>query len=136
MSLDKVRPQVLDVPVPPDDSHARVGRNATPFVLLVLLDGRSYGYEIRSRLEGYGFHKSASEGVLYRLLRGLEDQGLIASEWDTAGNGPARRYYGLTPAGRERLAQSAEQLRRQARRLEQFFELFYQHEPAPPDRTA
>ena len=112
----------------PDRDVGRFGRNAEPFILLVLHEGRSYGYEIRSRLEAFGFRRAEREpGVVYRLLRSLEDAGLIESEWDVAGTGPARRYYRLTEAGRTQLHHLAGHLEREARRIRQFFELY---EPA------
>jgi poly-beta-hydroxybutyrate-responsive repressor len=136
----------VDTPLPPkaerEREHAapRVGRSSAPFVLLVLLEaGRSYGYEIRGRLEAFGFRRAVEDpGVLYRLLRQLEEEGSITSEWDTTGSGPARRYYQLTDRGRDRLAQYRESLQRQARRIEQFFELYDRlgQAPAPAEATA
>src|SRR2546429_9555444 len=83
-----------------DRDAARFGRNAEPFILLILHQGRSYGYEIRGRLEGFGFRRSVREpAVVYRLLRHLEEGGLIESEGDLAASGPARRYYRLTDDG-------------------------------------
>ena len=40
------------------------------------------------------------EGTLYPLLRRLEKQGLLQSEWNVEGSRP-RRYYELSPAGQE-----------------------------------
>ena len=42
-------------------------------------------------------------GGLYRVLRALEEDGLVTSEWDAAAPGPAKRMYELTPAGRDLL---------------------------------
>jgi DNA-binding PadR family transcriptional regulator len=42
-------------------------------------------------------------GNLYRVLRALEEDGLVQSEWDAAEPGPAKRRYELTPQGRELL---------------------------------
>jgi DNA-binding PadR family transcriptional regulator len=100
-------------------------------VLLILGQGRSYGYEIRAQLEAFGFRRAVEDpGVVYRILKRLEDSGLIRSEWDTSTSGPARHYYHLTDAGRDRLEVTAEQLARQARRIELFFEK-YRALPAP-----
>jgi len=44
------------------------------------------------------------QGTLYPLLRRLEDQGLLQSEWKLEGSRP-RRYYVISPAGAEVLAQ-------------------------------
>jgi DNA-binding PadR family transcriptional regulator len=40
------------------------------------------------------------EGTLYPLLRRLEGQGLLASEWRIE-DGPPRRYYRLSRAGED-----------------------------------
>lgn len=114
-----------DDPVPPDRDERRFGRNARPFILLILAGGRSYGYQIRTHLEAFGFRRAAVEPTaVYRLLRGLEEDGLIASEWDVAGAGPARRYYHLTEAGRAELTHQARHLARQAQRIQRFFEAY------------
>lgn len=104
----------------------RFGRAAEAFVLLILAQGRSYGYEIRGRLEeDFGYQRAAADaGAVYRLLRELEAGGFIESEWDIAETGPARRYYQLTDAGRAELRLDAERLRRQARRIERFFAMY------------
>jgi PadR family transcriptional regulator PadR len=55
-----------------------------------------YGYELRQTLAANGM--PIEEGTLYPLLRRLESQGLLRSEWRTA-DGPPRRYYTLSPEG-------------------------------------
>ena len=42
------------------------------------------------------------QGTLYPLLRRLEEQGLLQSEWNVEGSRP-RRYYVISPAGRKLL---------------------------------
>lgn len=101
------------------------GRGAQSFILLILAQGRSYGYGIRQRLEDeFGYQHAADPGALYRLLREMEAAGLIESTWNIAETGPARRYYQLTASGREELKNGAERLRRQAKRIDRFFELY------------
>ncbi|MFI5267890.1 MAG: PadR family transcriptional regulator [Chloroflexota bacterium] len=101
------------------------GRGAQSFILLILAQGRSYGYGIRQRLEDeFGYERAADPGALYRLLREMEAARLIESTWDIAETGPARRYYQLTEAGREALRDGAERLRRQVKRIERFFEVY------------
>ncbi|HLY67971.1 MAG TPA: PadR family transcriptional regulator [Chloroflexota bacterium] len=101
------------------------GRAAEAFILLILAEGRSYGYQIRQRLqEEFDYQRAADAGALYRLLRDLEAAGLIASEWDIAETGPARRYYQLTPEGHTQLQLTADRLTRQAKRIERFFEVY------------
>jgi DNA-binding PadR family transcriptional regulator len=56
-----------------------------------------YGYELRQALAERGM--PIEEGTLYPLLRRLEGQGLLESEWRT-GVGTPRRYYVLSTDGR------------------------------------
>ncbi|MBK8076521.1 MAG: PadR family transcriptional regulator [Kineosporiaceae bacterium] len=69
-------------------------------VLAVLsqLQTRQYGYSLRQALAGRGM--PIEEGTLYPLLRRLEGQGLLASEWQIE-DGPPRRYYVLSTPGIE-----------------------------------
>ena len=59
-----------------------------------------YGYELRQALAQHGL--PIEEGTLYPLLRRLEAQGLLHSEW-RIDEGPPRRYYALNAEGRRLL---------------------------------
>ena len=59
-----------------------------------------YGYELRQALADKGM--PIEEGTLYPLLRRLETQGFLKSEWKIA-DGPPRRYYSLNADGRKLL---------------------------------
>ena len=67
-------------------------------VLAVLSQLRTpqYGYSLRQALAQRGM--PIEEGTLYPLLRRLESQGLLASQWQ-AEDGPPRRYYELSTLG-------------------------------------
>src|ERR1700679_2735503 len=67
-------------------------------VLTVLSQLRTaqYGYSLRQALAQRGM--PIEEGTLYPLLRRLEEQGLLASDWRIS-DGPPRRYYTLNPNG-------------------------------------
>ena len=56
-----------------------------------------YGYSLVQELEAKGMALDA--GTLYPLLRRLEKQGLLMSEWETAGTKP-RKYYILSDDGK------------------------------------
>ena len=78
-------------------------RFTAPAVLLLLTDGPSHGYELLSRLRPMLPADAAppDPSALYRLLRGLEEEGALRSSWaDNPGSGPARRVYELTDSGR------------------------------------
>ncbi len=78
-------------------------------VLLAILDQSSealYGYQIAKRLEGASADSvPVKQGTLYPVLRQLEAQGLLGSTVEPSVAGPPRRYYTITPAGREVLEQ-------------------------------
>jgi DNA-binding PadR family transcriptional regulator len=59
-----------------------------------------YGYALRQALADKGL--PIEEGTLYPLLRRLEAQGWLASEWKIE-EGPPRRYYALNADGRKLL---------------------------------
>ena len=62
------------------------------------LDQSKYGYDLISHMAEQGLE--VEQGTLYPLLRRLESQGLLVSEWNVDGNRP-RRYYKISPAGME-----------------------------------
>lgn len=70
-------------------------------VLSQLREAR-YGYSLRQALAERGM--PIEEGTLYPLLRRLEKQGVLASEWRIE-DGPPRRYYRLNDAGEALLAE-------------------------------
>ena len=91
--------------------RARVERFIEPSVLLLLRDHSVHGYELLERLsELAGDDAAVGAGNLYRVLRSLEDEGLVTSEWNADLPGPAKRTYELTAAGRRLLDRWVEAL--------------------------
>ena len=45
------------------------------------------------------------EGTLYPLLIRQKNQGLLSYRWEESTQGPPRKYYGITPKGREVLSE-------------------------------
>ncbi|HEV2723718.1 MAG TPA: helix-turn-helix transcriptional regulator [Thermoleophilaceae bacterium] len=80
-----------------------------PCLLLLLREAPAHGYELLDRLRAFGFEGS-DPGGLYRALRKLEGEGLVASAWQRSGAGPDRRIYELTRAGRKELHRRAKAL--------------------------
>ncbi len=77
-------------------------RGAIVIAILSQLHEPRYGYSLRERLAERGLE--IKEGTLYPLLRRLEGQGLLDSEWEV-GEGRPRRYYRLSPRGVTTLAE-------------------------------
>ncbi len=84
--------------------RARVERFAEPAVLLLLRERPMHGYELLELLPPLVGEARIDVGNLYRFLRALEEEGVVASEWSGELPGPAKRTYRLTPAGEELLA--------------------------------
>ncbi len=99
------------------DPSGTVGRNLEAFLLLELLRLPSYGYDLIRRLAGYGFKRATEPGVVYKVLRSLEEAGAIRSKWTPQESGPARRYYQITDSGRELLRRRTYHLKRQMDRI-------------------
>ena len=77
-------------------------------VLAVLsqLDEEQYGYSLLKKLSAQGLE--LDQGTLYPLLRRLESQGLLESNWNVEGSRP-RRYYMISSEGQELLPKLKEE---------------------------
>jgi PadR family transcriptional regulator PadR len=101
--------------------QARVERFVEPALLLLLRERPMHGYELLERLpEIAGQDVRVDVGNLYRILRALEDEGIVASEWSADLPGPAKRTYELTQVGRRLLDRWADALRDAQRVIETF----------------
>jgi len=94
-----------------------------PFILLSLRDLNCHGYKILQHLIDFGF-STIDQGNLYRMLRQLEKDTLVKSEWDTSEAGPARRIYSLTEAGENYLKTCVCSLEHYQSMLDQFFSVY------------
>jgi PadR family transcriptional regulator, regulatory protein PadR len=77
-------------------------RGVIILAVLSQLEEEQYGYSLIKLLSDQGL--SIDQGTLYPLLRRLESQGLLSSDWRVEEARP-RRYYVLSPAGRSILPQ-------------------------------
>jgi PadR family transcriptional regulator, regulatory protein PadR len=100
---------------------ARVERFTEPALLLLLRERPAHGYDLLERLPELTGEQRVEMGNLYRLLRGLEDEGLVTSEWDDG-----KRTYSLTDQGAALLDQWAEALGRSQERTERFLNRYSQ----------
>jgi PadR family transcriptional regulator PadR len=83
-----------------DNSTAKLDtelrRGAVVLAVLSQLRSAQYGYSLRQALAERGM--PIEEGTLYPLMRRLEGQGLLVSDWRIE-DGPPRRYYKLSSRG-------------------------------------
>lgn len=101
------------VPVPAQGSaeallrkfQKELSAGTVSLALLAVLAGAAepmYGYQIAKTLERQGEGVlSGKQSALYPVLRNLEAGGLLSSEVEPSISGPPRRYYRITPFGRE-----------------------------------
>lgn len=91
-------------------------------ILKVIAAETTYGYEIMEKLVRHGFDE-VREGTIYPLLVRLERKELITSEVRPSPLGPSRKYYSLTPAGREMLNSFAESWESTSKAVKNIMEL-------------
>ncbi len=80
-----------------DSLRLELRRGCVPLAVLAELGRERYGYTLRKSLAEKGM--AVDEGTLYPLLRRLEAQGLLTSEWREEESRP-RRFYSLSSEGR------------------------------------
>ena len=73
-------------------------------VLASLKGARLYGYDIAKRLSAVD-GLVIGEGTIYPILSRFKKEGLVDAALAESPEGPARKYYQLTPRGRSLLAQ-------------------------------
>ena len=93
-------------PPTPDDVfenlRLELRRGCLTVAVLAQLKVEHYGYTLRKALADLGL--AIDEGTLYPLLRRLETQGLLVSEWREEDK-RNKRFYKLSPTGRQILKQ-------------------------------
>jgi poly-beta-hydroxybutyrate-responsive repressor len=105
-------------------SRGRIERFQVPAILLLLRERPTHGYELIERLPELTAEERVDVGNLYRVLRRLEQDGFVTSEWDASLPGPAKRTYELTDDGRALLDRWSEGLRETQARLDAFLKRY------------
>jgi len=86
----------------PGVALTQLRRGVLPHCVLAMLDrGERYGLDLVHELSEHGL--VAGEGTVYPLLSRLRGDGLVQTTWRESVSGPPRRYYQLTPDGRDAL---------------------------------
>lgn len=86
-----------------DNWTVQVRKGVLELCLLSALEGgECYGYELVKRLSATP-GLSVAEGSIYPLLSRMKSAGLVGSRLEESNAGPARKYYQVTDAGRDRL---------------------------------
>ena len=105
----------------------RVSKFVEPSILLFLSKDSSYGYDLIKRLRQLGFHQESVDiGAVYRTLRKLEKEGLVASSWQETKSKRKKRYYNITPQGKILLEMWTERIKERKRALSRFIKIYQQ----------
>ncbi|WP_461213531.1 PadR family transcriptional regulator [Lacticaseibacillus sp. GG6-2] len=72
-------------------------------LLMIIAQGETYGYAICKQFETRGFG-AIPEGTVYPLLLKMQKRQLISATRHRSKTGPDRKYYRLTPAGEQAIA--------------------------------
>jgi PadR family transcriptional regulator PadR len=91
-------------------------------LLLLIKEQPSYGYDLAARLRSLGICTPVPG--LYKILRALEEQGAISSDWAFSSSGPARRVYRLTVHGELVLAGFVTEINDACRALASYLERY------------
>jgi PadR family transcriptional regulator PadR len=85
--------------------------------LAVVSQEDGYGYDVVRRLRAAGL-SDVGDASVYGTLRRLYKAGALTSYVEPSDEGPHRRYYGITPRGREQLMEARDAWTEFARALE------------------
>ena len=89
-------------------------------ILASLAESTSHGYDLIDQLDALASELVCIDaGSMYRLLRSMEEEGLVRSSWETPESGPGRRVYVVTDQGLEALEVMAHSLSQRATTMQQ-----------------
>ena len=107
-----------------------VAAMATPLVLAILVEGKSYGYAILKRVRVLsGGQFEWTDGMLYPLLHRLERLEYLSADWRTSDGGRRRKHYALTSSGRKALEERRQQWAVVSDALDQVWHRLQPHSP-------
>ena len=86
---------------------SQIRRGTLELCVLALISSRPrYGYDLVTSLERWE-PLATTEGTVYPLLRRLQREDKVEASWQESAAGPPRKYYTLTPHGRDLLERMA-----------------------------
>jgi len=107
----------------------RIRRFVEPALLLLLHNEPTHGYRLMEGLGQLGLETyPVDASVVYRILRDLEEAGMVVSDWETEETGgPPRRVYRIGESGDAYLKEWVEELRATDQILHRFLEAYDHH---------
>ncbi len=94
------------------------GYGLQAYLLVLLKEQASYGYQLRDSLQIFGFEPEQFDiSTIYRNLRSMEKNDLVVSDWSDSSTGPQKRIYTITHDGEIALTEMMEHLKKRQTRL-------------------
>lgn len=87
-----------------DNVKAQMRKGILEYCILAIIS-RNDAYASSIIAELKAAEMIVMEGTLYPILTRQKNQGLLSYRWEESPHGPPRKYYTITTAGREFLAQ-------------------------------
>lgn len=115
-SLPLAAPADADEDLKKWSSQIRKGSLEMCLLGVIAIEPR-YGFDIVQSLNVAG-GLMITEGTLYPLLNRLSNEGLIEASWQESPSGPPRKYYALTPAGKQTFSRMRSEWRRHSQAIE------------------
>jgi poly-beta-hydroxybutyrate-responsive repressor len=120
-------------------SGRNLARQVRPAVLALLADGEEHGYVLVQQLAElrlFGGCEAPDSSGVYRVLKQMEGEELVTSQWDTEGSGPARRIFALTDDGFDCLKHWTETLEGYVTGLQELIDMMHRATDPPGDDDA
>ena len=92
-------------------------------ILKIISDGAVHGSEIQ-KLLAKKYDLDVPKPVVYTILRKMEEDGLIASTWETPESGPVKRMYTITDEGYKWMISTIGDLKKMSRIVDELLEEF------------
>lgn len=87
-----------------ENTKAQMRKGILEFcILLIISTGKVYASDVLQKLKEANL--IVVEGTIYPLLNRLKREGLVEYTWEESPHGPPRKYYSLTPDGKQALTQ-------------------------------
>ncbi|PWI57215.1 PadR family transcriptional regulator [Sulfoacidibacillus thermotolerans] len=102
----------------------QTGKHLPAFLLLLIAKRPAHGGALMTELGELLPDWTIDSGGVYRVLRDMEEHGLLHSAWDTPDGGPPRRIYMLTSEGRQELERWREDILARKRGLDLFVNMY------------
>ena len=98
-----------------------------PALLFMLLREDSHGYSLLDGLSEFGFNTiRVDPSLIYRILREMEEDGLVKSYFGEESLGPQRRIYQMLPEGQTHLSDLISNLRHRRNEIDNLLSAYDQ----------